>query len=92
MTNLTLKVPKEDVEKLRTELLNRGFYEISSPNTLWSLSNGQAYVHLYPSGTLLLQGKGTQELKEFILSLLTPSEKKRATTVSAGKDFLSTKN
>ena len=75
MTNLTLKVPKEDVEKLRTELLNRGFYEISSPNTLWSLSNGQAYIHLYPSGTLLLQGKGTQELKEFILSLLTPSEK-----------------
>ena len=28
MTNLTLKVPKEDVEKLRTELLNRGIYKV----------------------------------------------------------------
>ncbi len=75
MTNLTVKVPKEDSDRLKVELLNRGFYEISSPNTLWSLSNGQTYIHFYPSGTLLLQGKGTQELREFILSLLTPSEK-----------------
>ncbi|MFN4319645.1 MAG: ribonuclease HIII [Aquificaceae bacterium] len=75
MTSLTLKVPKGEVERLRAELLGRGFFEINSPHTLWSLSNGQAYIHLYPSGTLLLQGKGTHELKEFILSLFAPNER-----------------
>ncbi|MFN3870117.1 MAG: ribonuclease HIII [Aquificaceae bacterium] len=71
MSNQTLKLPKEYVEKIKEELLKRGFWERSLPHALWSLTDGENHALFYASGTLLLQGKESRRLKEFILSLVS---------------------
>lgn len=55
--------------------MEMGFWKISLPNALWSFTNGEVNVVFYPSGTLLLQGKRSKELKENILHLIKPSER-----------------
>jgi len=70
MTNLTLKVFPEKAEELKSELLRRGFYELESPGLKWLLTDGENTLRLYPSGTLLIQGKRTEAMKELVLSLI----------------------
>lgn len=71
MNNITLKVPEGDFESLRGELISLGFYEKEVSGTLWSLSNGETHVLLYPSGTLLIQGSGRERIREFVFSRLS---------------------
>ncbi|MDW8066248.1 MAG: ribonuclease HIII [Aquificaceae bacterium] len=71
MTNITLKIPKEEFQKVKQELTDMGFFEREEVNTLWSLTDGQTYAKLYPSGTLLLQGKDVERLRGHILSFLS---------------------
>ncbi|MCS7170865.1 MAG: ribonuclease HIII [Aquificaceae bacterium] len=68
MSNITIRIPKEESERVKLELLRQGFYERKTSDTLWSLSNGNTHALFYPSGTLLLQGKEAIDLKELILS------------------------
>ncbi len=70
MTNLTLRVAPEKAKELKKELLRMGFHEMEDPNLLWFLTDGETFLRLYPSGTLLIQGKDAQNLKELILSFI----------------------
>ncbi|MCX8060904.1 MAG: ribonuclease HIII [Aquificaceae bacterium] len=68
MSGLTLKVPEELQEALLQELLSVGFRKREVPGTKWSVSKEGVHLLLYPSGTLLLQGKGAPLFKDFLLS------------------------
>ncbi len=70
--NKTLKLPKELAEKVKAWLMEKGFWEISLPNALYSLTDGETNIAFYPSGTMLLQGKRSKEIKDQILSLIEP--------------------
>lgn len=75
MSNLTIRVPKEDSENLKLELSRLGFREREVSGALWSLSDGKTHVVLYPSGTLLLQGKEKEGIRELLLSRLKAPQK-----------------
>ncbi|MDW8032934.1 MAG: ribonuclease HIII [Aquificaceae bacterium] len=70
MSSLSIRVPREDFENLKFELLGLGFCEREVLGALWSLSDGNTHLVLYPSGTLLLQGKYKEDIKELIFSRL----------------------
>ncbi|SHK27189.1 ribonuclease HIII [Thermocrinis minervae] len=72
--NITLKLPVHYWETVKDLLISHGFTPIRKDYTLWALEKKGQYVHLYPSGILLIQGKDPQGLKEFILGSL-PEEK-----------------
>ncbi len=75
MSHQTLRLPKEYWDKVKEELLKRGFWERMLPNSLWSLTDGENHALFYASGTLLLQGKKSKQLKDLILSLISFHEK-----------------
>lgn len=74
MSNLTLRVPPEKVEKLKEKLAGLGFHEVRKEGVLWFLTNGRQNLTLYPSGTLLIQGKDSEALKKDLLSLIESPE------------------
>ncbi|RMH79312.1 MAG: ribonuclease HIII [Acidobacteria bacterium] len=85
MPTLTLKVPPQEKDRLKKELLKMGFEEGFVPNTVWSLRCGGNQALLYPSGSLLLQGAHAQELKEKILSLLSSLDRTQIGCDESGK-------
>ncbi len=70
MTNLTLRLPPEKAEEIKEELLRMGFHELKEENLLWALSDGKRSLRLYPSGTLLIQGRDAGGLRDWILSMI----------------------
>ncbi len=76
LSNLTLRLDKRDWDRTRTILEKSGLKKsLAKDYTVWYLTDGLNHAMLYPSGTLLLQGPGSQEIKDFILSSLsTPKE------------------
>lgn len=74
MSNLTLRVPPHKAQELKERLVEWGFREVEGRGALWSLTDGRQKVTLYPSGTLLIQGKDSQALKRRVLSLIESPE------------------
>lgn len=67
----TLRIPCEEVERLRNKLIASGLRPRTVDHTLWSLEGEEVYLNLYTSCILLIQGKKTKEWKKKILSLLS---------------------
>ncbi len=70
--NATLKLPSKEQERIKKLLLEEGFEEVQAKDALWALRKEGVKVVLYPSGTLLLQGKGAEETKDRLLELIQP--------------------
>ncbi len=70
MSSTSVKLPLEYSRSVKELLESKGFKERAVNNTLWSMSDGKTHVNLYNTGTLLLQGKEAQRLKEEILKLV----------------------
>lgn len=70
MTNLTLRLKPQEAEKIKKLLLSKGFYEVKSSDLVWLLTDGERSLRLYPSGTLLIQGKGSELVKDMALSMV----------------------
>ncbi len=71
--NVSVRVPQEYFSSLQLKLKEKGFKDRYIKHTLWSLQFEDIYITLYPSGSLLLQGKDTDklnELKDLILSFV----------------------
>jgi ribonuclease HIII len=68
MANMySVEVTREQVERLRSELLERGF-EFSQPAHTYFAAKGLGVsCAAYLSGKLVVQGKGAQELMEFLI-------------------------
>ncbi|WPM31703.1 ribonuclease HIII [Hydrogenobacter sp. T-2] len=75
MSNLTLRLEKEDWDRVRALLEELGFKGLPRDCVVWYLTDGSNHATLYSSGTLLIQGKRAKEVKDLILSSLgTPEE------------------
>ncbi len=81
MSNLTLRLEKEDWDRVRALLEELGFKGLPKDYVVWYLTDGSNHATLYFSGTLLIQGKRAKEVKDLILSSLDPSK-----NVSVGCD------
>ncbi len=78
---ITLKLEKQDWNRVRALLEELGFKGSSRDNVVWYLTDGSNHATLYFSGTLLIQGKRAKEVKELIVSSLDTPE-----NVSVGCD------
>lgn len=70
MTSLTLRVPQGEFKKLKDELNRQGFVDVSPSQALWSVKKDGTSLALFPSGTLLLQGKDSYRVRDIVLTLL----------------------
>jgi ribonuclease HIII len=52
----SIKLPKEYLQKAVELLLKKGFQKRDVQNAYASFTDGKAYITLYPSGSVLLQG------------------------------------
>lgn len=68
--NVSLRLPEDYYEQVRIRLKGMSFQERAVPHALWSVCKEGTCVTLYPSGTLLLQGKESRYLADLILSLI----------------------
>ncbi|NAZ06462.1 MAG: hypothetical protein GU344_00635, partial [Thermocrinis sp.] len=48
----SIKLPKEHLQKAVELLLKKGFQRRDVPNAYASLTDGKAYITLYPSGSV----------------------------------------
>lgn len=67
VTSYTAKIDKNQAEKIKDYLINRGFVLSSPQYTFYSAKSPEVVVSAYQSGKLLVQGKGTQDFVEFFL-------------------------
>jgi len=81
----SVKIPKGQEEKVFQSLKEKGFKERDIPNALWSLCNKEVCITLYPSNTLLLQGKELESWESFILSLIDIPQEVEIGCDEAGK-------
>ncbi len=73
--NLTIRVPEDQTEKVRSALKAEGMKEREVSNTLWSLEGEGVYANMYPSGILLLQGQRAENFYRTVLeSIQVPSK------------------
>jgi len=68
--NVTLRIPQDQIERVRKKLSSLGMREREVKNTLWSLQKKGLYANMYPSGVLLLQGKGAEDLSREVLKVI----------------------
>ncbi len=80
----SVKLPPDQSEKVRGFLRSK-LREERLKNSLWSFSGNGLRVTLYPSGSLVVQGRGAKEWAEKILSLIDPPEGPLAGCDEAGK-------
>jgi ribonuclease HIII len=66
----SIKLPKEHLQKVVELLLKKGFQKRDVQNAYASLTDGKAYITLYPSGSVLFQGDYPESLKDEILALV----------------------
>ncbi|MFN3814391.1 MAG: ribonuclease HIII [Aquificaceae bacterium] len=86
--NVSVSVPQEYFSSLYNTLKEKGFKDRYIKHTLWSLQLADIYIALYPSGSLLLQGKDASklnELKKFILSFVVPPSRPQIGCDESGK-------
>lgn len=67
LTNYTCKLTAEQADKLRGILQERGYLEREVPYARFAAANDVVNVVFYESGKLVVQGKGTADLVQFIL-------------------------
>lgn len=67
LTNHTCKLTTEQADKLRGILKERGYLEREVPYARFAAANDAVNVVYYESGKLVVQGKGTADLVQFIL-------------------------
>lgn len=68
--NVSLRLPEEYYRQVREYLKGMGFREREVLYALWSVCKEGTCATLYPSGSLLLQGKESKHLADLILSLI----------------------
>ncbi len=86
--NKVLKLPVEFAKRLEKKLENLGFQKEENPNVVFSYKGNGIKVVFYPTGTLLLQGKGNlEEVAKNLVSDL-PVESEYIGTDEAGKGDL----
>ncbi|MCS7307290.1 MAG: ribonuclease HIII [Aquificaceae bacterium] len=68
--NYALRVERGDQQKVKEKLLSLGFELLESKDCLWHLRSRSAVVKMYPSGSILIQGKDAFKVKELVLSTL----------------------
>lgn len=69
-----LRVPEDQIEKVRALLQEQGFRERYLRNALWSYKGEDVYFNMYPSGTLLVQGKDSERWAKIVLSQIDAPE------------------
>ena len=69
-----LRIPEDQLGKVEGFLGSLGFKKRDVKNTLWSYEGEGAYFNMYPSGTLLVQGKAADRWAGEILSLIDVPE------------------
>ncbi len=69
-----IKVPEDQVDKIKTFLEGQGLKKRSLKNALWSYEGKDVYLNMYPSGTLLIQGKEAERWTEVVLSQIDAPE------------------
>jgi len=86
--NKVLKVPPDFAPLLEEKLKNLGFQKEENPNVIFSYKGDNVKIVFYPTGTLLLQGKG--DLEEVAKNLVSnlPLESNYIGTDEAGKGDL----
>lgn len=80
-----IRVPEEQIGKVKDLLRKHGFRVRDVKNTLWSYEGEGIYFNMYPSGTLLVQGKDAERWGEEILSLIEVPERSVAGCDEVGK-------
>ncbi|WP_457600612.1 ribonuclease HIII [Hydrogenivirga sp.] len=55
--NYSVRIPLDQVDRVEGLLREEGLKRREVKNTLWSYEGKDVYLNLYPSGTLLIQGK-----------------------------------
>jgi len=65
-----LRLPQEEIKKVEDLLKRSGFKRREVENTLWSYGGKGTYFNMYPSGTLLIQGKEIDNWVERVLSVI----------------------
>ncbi len=80
-----LRIPEGYQQKIREHLKELGFKERHVKNALWSFEGEGVYVSMFPSGTLLIQGKDADPLEEEVLSLIEVPDGPVAGCDEAGK-------
>ncbi len=80
-----IRVPFDQIEKLENLLKSSGLRKRDIKNTLWSYEDEGIYLNMYPSGTLLIQGKKADEWFEKILSQIEVPESPLAGCDEVGK-------
>ena len=86
--NVSLKVPLEQVDRVKELLESEGLREREVKNTLWSYEGDEVYMNMYPSGTLLIQGKGAEAWADRILERIEVPEGPLAGCDEVGKGDL----
>jgi len=86
--NKVLKFPKEFASLFEEKLESLGFQKEENPNVIFSYKGDNVKAVFYPTGTLLLQGKGDLERIVKILTSNLPIEKNYIGTDEAGKGDL----
>jgi len=67
---VSFRLPQEYYKRVKEYLKVLGFQERKVPNALWSVCKDGTCATLYPSGSLLLQGKASKDLAENLLSFI----------------------
>ncbi|ADC88805.1 ribonuclease HIII [Thermocrinis albus DSM 14484] len=68
--NLTLKIPEELSEDLLSYLRGFGLKEAWVRGAVWSLQGEGVKVSYFPSGVVLIQGKGAERIRDLLLEKL----------------------
>jgi len=66
-THYVVSLTADQAGRLRELLAGRGWRLATVPHALWQAADATAQVTAYPSGKLVVQGKGTAEFVQFIL-------------------------
>ncbi|RLJ70337.1 ribonuclease HIII [Hydrogenivirga caldilitoris] len=67
---VALRLPQEEIEKVETSLKESGLKPRKVKNTLWSYEGKGIYFNMYPSGTLLIQGKDAEGWASKVLGVI----------------------
>ncbi len=81
----TLRLPREDWERIRERFVKAGYSSVSVPHSLWAFEKEGTRAVLYPSGVLMVEGKRAQELYAKLLSSVGMIEKVQVGCDEAGK-------
>jgi ribonuclease HIII len=86
--NISLRIPHENIEDVEKFLKREGLKRREVDNTLWSYKGEGIYMNMYPSGILLIQGKGSERWAGKVLEVIPLPEGPVAGCDEVGKGDL----